>query len=135
LVILFRNWIPTLGKWFVYDLFIACETSLVIFCNFILVYWCPLLRTPHLESCPFSIIASKTFLNGCDVNLAWNSNLTHGLRHYCVIDQSTTENKVIHTLIIDFFSHGLRSANWSIRQWRHRTSIWESEKRPYILLN
>ena len=38
------------------------------------------------------IIASKTFLNGCDVN-------------------------------------------WSIRQWRHWTSIWESEKRPYILLN
>jgi hypothetical protein len=27
----------------------------------------------------------------------------------CVIDQSATENKVIHTLIIDFFSHGLRS--------------------------
>jgi hypothetical protein len=21
---------------------------------------------------------------------------------------------------------------WSIRQWRHWTSIWESEKRPYI---
>jgi hypothetical protein len=38
-----------------------------------------------------------------------NSYLTHGLRHYCVIDQSTTENKVIHMLIIDFFSHGLRS--------------------------
>jgi hypothetical protein len=31
------------------------------------------------------------------------------MRHYCVIDQSATENKVIHTLIIDFFSHGLRS--------------------------
>jgi hypothetical protein len=31
------------------------------------------------------------------------------LRHNCVIDQSATENKVIHTLIIDFFSHGLRS--------------------------
>jgi hypothetical protein len=41
--------------------------------------------------------------------VAWNSYLTHGLRHYCVIDQSATENKVIHTLIIDFFSHGLRS--------------------------
>ena len=33
----------------------------------------------------------------------------HGLRHNFVIDQSATENKVIHTLIIDFFSHGLRS--------------------------
>ena len=41
--------------------------------------------------------------------VAWNSYLTHGLRHNCVIDQSATENKVIHTLIIDFFSHGLRS--------------------------
>jgi hypothetical protein len=41
--------------------------------------------------------------------VALNSYLTHGLRHYCVIDQSATENKVIHTLIIDFFSHGLRS--------------------------
>jgi hypothetical protein len=41
--------------------------------------------------------------------VAWNSYLTHGLRHNCVIDQSVTENKVIHTLIIDFFSHGLRS--------------------------
>ena len=30
-------------------------------------------------------------------------------RHNCVIDQSATENKVIHTLIINFFSHGLRS--------------------------
>ena len=36
-------------------------------------------------------------------------NLTHGLRHNCAIDQSATENKVIHALIIDFFSHGLRS--------------------------
>ena len=41
--------------------------------------------------------------------VAWNSDLTHGLRHNCIIDQSATENKVIHTLIIDFFSHGLRS--------------------------
>ena len=41
--------------------------------------------------------------------VAWNSYLTHRLRHNCVIDQSATENKVIHTLIIDFFSHGLRS--------------------------
>jgi hypothetical protein len=41
--------------------------------------------------------------------VAWNSYLTHGLRPNCVIDQSATENKVIHTLIIDFFSHGLRS--------------------------
>jgi hypothetical protein len=42
--------------------------------------------------------------------VAWNSySLTHGLRHNCVIDQLATENKVIHTLIIDFFSHGLRS--------------------------
>ena len=41
--------------------------------------------------------------------VAWNSYLTNGLRHNCVIDQSATENKVIHTLIIDFFSHGLRS--------------------------
>ena len=31
------------------------------------------------------------------------------VRHNCVIDQSATENKVIHTLIIDFFSHRLRS--------------------------
>ena len=48
-------------------------------------------RTPHLESglVPFSIIASKTFPNGCDVI-------------------------------------------WSICQWRHWTSIWESEKWPYI---
>jgi len=30
-------------------------------------------------------------------------------RHNCVIDQLANENKVIHTLIIDFFSHGLRS--------------------------
>jgi hypothetical protein len=30
-------------------------------------------------------------------------------RHNCVIDQSATANKVIHTLFIDFFSHGLRS--------------------------
>ena len=38
--------------------------------------------------------------------VAWNqSYLTYGLRHNCVIDQSATEN----TLIIDFFSHGLRS--------------------------
>ena len=41
--------------------------------------------------------------------VAWNSHLTHGLRHNCVIDQSATENKLIYTLIIDFFSHGLRS--------------------------
>jgi hypothetical protein len=40
--------------------------------------------------------------------VAWNSYLTHGLRHNCVIDQSATE-KVIHTLIIDFFSQGLRN--------------------------
>jgi hypothetical protein len=42
-----------------------------------------------IGSSPFSIIASKRFLNGCDVS-------------------------------------------WSIHQWRHWTSIWESEKRPYI---
>ena len=41
--------------------------------------------------------------------VAWNFYLTHGLRHNCIIDQSATENKVIHTLIINFFSHGLRS--------------------------
>ena len=42
-----------------------------------------------MMSCPFSIIASETFPNGCDVI-------------------------------------------WSIREWRHWTSIWESEKQPYI---
>jgi hypothetical protein len=31
------------------------------------------------------------------------------VQFHVVIDQSATENKVIHTLIIDFFSHGLRS--------------------------
>ena len=41
-------------------------------------------------SCPFSIIASKTFPNGCDVI-------------------------------------------WSIRQWRHWTSIWESGKSAIYL--
>ena len=48
-------------------------------------------KNPSSEiwSCPFSIIASKTFPNGCDII-------------------------------------------WSIRQWRHWTSIWESEKRPHI---
>jgi hypothetical protein len=43
------------------------------------------------------------------VNIKFYSYLTHGLRHNCVIDQSATENKVIHTLIIDFFSYRLRS--------------------------
>ena len=41
--------------------------------------------------------------------VAWNSYLTPRLRHNCVIDRSATENKVIHTLNIDFLSHGLRS--------------------------
>jgi hypothetical protein len=48
--------------------------------------------------------------------------LSH-LRHNCVIDQSATENKVIHTLIIDFFSHGLRSVK--IEQ--------ELEKQHYVI--
>jgi hypothetical protein len=43
--------------------------------------------------------------------VAWNSYLTHGLRHNCVIDQSATENKVIHTLIKNQLSRQTGSRN------------------------
>ena len=50
---------------------------------------------------------------------------------YCVIDQSATENKVIHTLIIDFFSHGLRSVK--IEQELEKYRFSQPLYRPFSL--
>jgi hypothetical protein len=44
----------------------------------------------------------------------------------CVIDQSATENKVIHTLIIDFFSHGLRSVKIEQELEKYLYSIYKT---------
>ena len=70
--------------------------------------------------------------------VAWNSYLTHGLRHNCVIDQSATKNKLIHTLIIDFFSHRLRSVKieqelekCNLLYICHELSIWNGEQILY----
>ena len=49
----------------------------------------------------------------------------------CIIDQSATENKVIHTWIIDFFSRGLRSVKieQELENMSSSTRLWYITKK------